>query len=232
MTTSIWRAARTGCLKARSSSLTDWRLTRNTVVSSPAPTGPADSATVDAINATGRGGQAAAVQRALANTGFLPGAASTGTQRRTRSVIYYRPGGSTGAAAAATLLGALPVESDPSVEVGHLRVVLGSDFTMPAASAVLDRPESPGSASGPAGGNSTQSGTDAITPDSMSGGGILRCLDSMQARARVDRVHKTSADDRWRRRSRDPTSFTTTQCDHYNVSLMNVEVPATMVNTV
>ena len=137
-----------------------------------APTGPAAIATVDTINATGRGGQAAAVQRALVNKGFIPGVASTGTRRRTRSVIYYRPGESTWAAAAATLLGALPVESDPSVEMGHLQVVLGSDFTLPAASAALARPPSPGSASGPADSHSTHSGTDAIMPDSISSGGI------------------------------------------------------------
>ena len=137
-----------------------------------APTGPATIATVDAINATGRDGQAAAVQRALVNKGFIPGVASTGTRRRTRSVIYYRPGESTLAAAATTLLGELPIESDPSVETGHLQVVLGSDFTLPAASAALARPPSPGSGSGPADSHSTQSGTDAITPDSMSGGGI------------------------------------------------------------
>ena len=137
-----------------------------------APTGPAAIATVDAINATGRGGQAVAVQRALVNKGFIPGMASTGIRRRTRSVIYYRPGESTSAAAAATLLGALPVESDPSVEMGHLQVVLGSDFTLPAASAALARPPSPGSASGPADSHSTHSGTDAIMPDSISSGGI------------------------------------------------------------
>ncbi|MGH3843242.1 MAG: LytR C-terminal domain-containing protein [Pseudonocardiaceae bacterium] len=43
-----------------------------------APTGPSPSTTVDAINASGRGGQAAAVQRVLTSKGFTPGMASTG----------------------------------------------------------------------------------------------------------------------------------------------------------
>ncbi|HEY6423950.1 MAG TPA: LCP family protein [Pseudonocardiaceae bacterium] len=131
------------------------------------PTDPAPSATADAVNATSRDGLAGAVQRALAGKGFTPGIASTDPQHRTRSVIYYGPGGSAVAAVAATLLGGLPVESDPTLEAGRLRVMLGSDFTMPAA-----RPATPGPATPGPVGNATQGGTGPTTPDNVSGGGI------------------------------------------------------------
>ena len=123
---------------------------------------------MDAINATGRAGQAALIQRVLANKGFTPGMASSGTRRRTRSVIYYPPASSAAAAAAAALLGGLTVEPDSSVEVGHLQVVLGSQFTMPV---IQPAPPTSASDSAPVDGNATHNGTD-ITLNSSSGEGI------------------------------------------------------------
>lgn len=89
-------------------------------------------------------------------------------------MIYCGSDGSGAAAAAATLLGGLPVVSDSSVEVGHLKVVLGSGFAIPAALATAvaqSPPRTPGPGNGPVAAP-TQRGTDITTLDTIAARGI------------------------------------------------------------
>src|SRR5262249_34847502 len=98
----------------------------------PAPAPARGSGTVDVINATDRNGLAAGVEHALPGTGFTPGLASTAARHRTTTMIYYPdPGSATTANTLATMLGAPPTPQDSTVPTGHLRVILGANFTMP-----------------------------------------------------------------------------------------------------
>lgn len=102
------------------------------------PPGSRQSETVDVVNATSRDGLAAELERALAPTGFTPGVTSTARRHRSTTMIYYPDRGSIQAAnTLAKMLGQLPTAPDSTVPTGHLRVVLGADYTLPAT---LDRP--------------------------------------------------------------------------------------------
>jgi LCP family protein required for cell wall assembly len=115
------------------------RLIGNQPAATSAPSAPPASTTaappdrtVDAVNATSRTGLAGELERALAGRGYPEGNAGTSTRRVSRSVVYYRPGDAAAAATLSTLLGGMPTAEDGQVPAGHLRVVLGSDFSMPA----------------------------------------------------------------------------------------------------
>jgi LCP family protein required for cell wall assembly len=96
----------------------------------PASTQPG---TVDVVNATSRNGLAATLERALTTTGFAPGITSTAPHHRTTTTIYYPDPSSTEAAnTLAGILGDLPIALDSTVPPRHLRVILGTDFAMPA----------------------------------------------------------------------------------------------------
>ena len=123
------------------------------------------SGTVDVVNATNRNGLAAALEHALASTGFTPGATSNGRHRVSTTMIYYPDSGA--AAAAKTLAGMLggsPTQPDSTVPARHLRVVLGEDYTMPPAltsnGAATTTPTTPPSPENDA------------DPNNVSGGGI------------------------------------------------------------
>ncbi|MGH3722163.1 MAG: LCP family protein [Pseudonocardiaceae bacterium] len=110
----------------------------HTPTPSPTATVPeprnAASGTVDVVNATNRNGLAAALEHALATTGFTPGVTSNGRSHLNTTMIYFPDAGSAGAAKTlAGMLGGPPTERDSTVPAGHLRVVLGADYTMPAA---------------------------------------------------------------------------------------------------
>jgi LCP family protein required for cell wall assembly len=127
------------------------------------------SATVDVVNATSRNGLAAALERALTTTGFTPGVTSTAGRHRSTTMIYYSDRSSTQAAnTLAEMLGQLPTAPDSTVPTGHLRVVLGADFTMPTT---LDRPTGDGpsatSSAAPA-----PAAPSAQPADSVSGTGV------------------------------------------------------------
>jgi LCP family protein required for cell wall assembly len=109
----------------------------------PAPTSPVpgsgpkqsgrQSGTVDVVNATNRNGLAAGLEHALAVTGFTPGVTSNARRYRNTTIIYYPdPGSAAAANTLAGMLGGPPTELDATVPAGHLRVVLGADYTMPA----------------------------------------------------------------------------------------------------
>lgn len=104
---------------------------------SPTPTVPGSggrqAGTVDVVNATSRNGLAAGLEHALTTTGFTPGVTSNARRHLNTTMIYYPDPGSVQAAnTLAAMLGGLPTEPDSTVPAGHLRVILGADYTMPA----------------------------------------------------------------------------------------------------
>lgn len=103
--------------------------------SAPANAGGTQPAqgTVDVVNGTSRTGLAATVSHALAAKGYAAGTTSTDPRHVTRTVVYYGSGGSTSASAVAKLLGGVTTEHDATVPAGHVRVVIGTAFTPPAA---------------------------------------------------------------------------------------------------
>lgn len=125
---------------------------------SPEP-GSGGSATVDVVNATGRNGLVTRLAHALAPTGFTPGATSTARRYRTTTMVYYPARGLADAARtlAGMLGGRLPTAPDSELPVGHLRVILGTDFTMPAALGVTTTT--------PAGGSSPPTSTTRTPAD-------------------------------------------------------------------
>lgn len=133
------------------------------------------SGTVDVVNATNRNGLAAGLEHALATTSFTPGITSNGRHHVSTTMIYYPD--SSAAAAAKTLagmIGGAPTELDSTVPAGHLRVVLGTDYTLPATLA----PGASGSATPvsttvtPPAPDPHQNDAGLTDPDSVSGGGI------------------------------------------------------------
>ncbi|SFW74935.1 cell envelope-related function transcriptional attenuator common domain-containing protein [Amycolatopsis australiensis] len=99
----------------------------------PAPVTPQirASATVDVRNATGKSGLASTVATALAPYGFRTG--QLANTAATASSIAYGAGEKDDAATAASLLGGLPIAADSRVPKGHLRITLGTGFSLPAA---------------------------------------------------------------------------------------------------
>jgi LCP family protein required for cell wall assembly len=142
------------------------------VAAAPAPVSGSQSGTVDVVNATSRNGLAASLEQALTPTGFTPGVTSTARHHRSTTTIYYPDSGAADAAKTlATMLGELPTARDSTVSNGHLRVVLGADFTMPdslgTSSAAGGSSPAPTTASTPGAGQPS-----AADPDSISGAGV------------------------------------------------------------
>lgn len=93
---------------------------------------PKPSGTVDVVNANGEDGLAGKVEAALRSKGYTAGSTSTDDNLADHSTVYYN-GSSDAANALANTLGGTPTQNDSTVPSGHLRVVLGQDFTMPSA---------------------------------------------------------------------------------------------------
>jgi LCP family protein required for cell wall assembly len=147
------------------------------VAESPSPALPRRSDTIDVVNATNRNGLAAGLEHAMANTGFTPGVASTATRHRKTTMIYYPDPGSTGMAnTLSAMLGGVPTVRDSTVPAGHLRIILGTDFTMPEDLPTDGVPEagdsSPSSGIPSALGAAPHSGAGPTEPDSITGGGV------------------------------------------------------------
>ena len=124
---------------------------------------------VDTVNANGRNGLATAVERALAAQGFTPGTTSTTVRRLARSVIDYGNGGSAVASQLAGLLGGLPIHHDSTMAAGHLRITLGTDFTLPPP---LTTPSATGAPTNPAVPAAPTNGIPDNALNSISDGGI------------------------------------------------------------
>ncbi|MGH3780542.1 MAG: LCP family protein, partial [Pseudonocardiaceae bacterium] len=140
----------------------------------PAPVSGSQSGIVDVINATSRNGLAATLEHALTATGFTPGVTSTARRHRSTTTIYYPDSGAADAAKTlATMLGEVPTARDSGVSTGHLRVVLGADYSMPASLGAADPAPAGDSSSrpatAPAPGAAQPNDTD---PDSISGAGV------------------------------------------------------------
>ncbi|HEX4252280.1 MAG TPA: LCP family protein [Pseudonocardia sp.] len=90
------------------------------------------AATLDVVNASGRNGLAATLERQLTARGLTQGSVRTERTPRTESTVSYSAGSKAAATALAAALGGLPVEVDPNLPSGHERLLVGSDFTPPA----------------------------------------------------------------------------------------------------
>lgn len=99
---------------------------------SPPSSGPPPSSiTVDVANASGRSGLAANVEHLVAGKGYRQGTVSTDNSVRNQSTIYYS-GDPAAATMLAGVLGGMPTKQDSSVAAGHLKVVVGTDFSTSA----------------------------------------------------------------------------------------------------
>ncbi|WP_431962800.1 LCP family protein [Nocardia sp. bgisy134] len=99
------------------------------------PTAPPPlSSTVDVLNADGEDAYAARVSAALAARGYLTGTVGyAASSEGSASAVYYGPGNDADAARLARTLGGLSVIRSATVPTGRIKVVIGSDFTMPTA---------------------------------------------------------------------------------------------------
>ncbi|AHH96476.1 LCP family protein [Kutzneria albida] len=96
----------------------------------PAPT-TLPPAIVDVVNAAGIEGVAGQVQNGLVGKGMTKGSTHTHPHQLGESALYYGKGADEAARAVADLLG-LSAELDPDTTANHVRVVAGTDFTLPA----------------------------------------------------------------------------------------------------
>lgn len=90
------------------------------------------TSTVDVHNAGGQSGEAAKLSAALATRGYTPGTVGNGTYADgSASTVAYGPGADADANQLAETLG-LTATASTATQPGHITVVIGSDFTMPA----------------------------------------------------------------------------------------------------
>ncbi|WP_051031536.1 LCP family protein [Nocardia veterana] len=98
---------------------------------SSAPT-TTPTSTVDVVNAGGASGMAAKVSTALADKGFHKGTVGNATYSDgSSSVVYFGTGADVDATQAADMLGGLPTAASKTLDPGHVKIVIGSDFSMP-----------------------------------------------------------------------------------------------------
>ena len=135
--------------------------------------GPPPSGTIDVENASGVAHEAEKVLDALGGKGYRKGTSSTVATRAT-SVVEYGTD-SAAATAVAQALGLTP-EHDSTIPAGHVRVVLGKDFSMPknlGSGSTSSTPTSVGPLpSQPPPDNSGNNDADTNPMSSISGGGI------------------------------------------------------------
>lgn len=146
-----------------------------TTTTTSAPSGPPPSGTVDVENASGVSHEAEQVANALGAKGFTKGTTAT-EATRTTSVVEYGTD-SAAATAVADALGLTPVH-DSAIPAGHVRVILGKDFTMPkglssGSAATTTKPAVTGPLpSQPPPDNNGNNDADTNPMSSISGGGI------------------------------------------------------------
>ena len=101
---------------------------------------PSPSTVVDVINAGSMGGLATDVSRALKKRGYTAGQVrDRKSGEPSATTIAYGAGAQTDARSVATLLGLdAPNQSDPSIEPGHIRVVVDTNYSMPAPDESMD----------------------------------------------------------------------------------------------
>ncbi|WP_408639444.1 LCP family protein [Nocardia yamanashiensis] len=104
------------------------------ITPSATPTTPTTvpTSTLDVVNATGTPGMAAQVSKSFGAKGFATGQVSNGTYADGSStIVYYGTGAETDAKQLSDMLGGVPVASSPNVELGRVKLVLGTDFQLP-----------------------------------------------------------------------------------------------------
>jgi LCP family protein required for cell wall assembly len=101
--------------------------------SHPAPAPASSAVTVDVVNASGTTGLAATVSDALTAQGFATGTLGNAAGSSGHSTVTYGPGGHNDATRIAQTLGGLTVVSDRHVPAGHVRVTLGTHFSLPSS---------------------------------------------------------------------------------------------------
>ncbi|MEU4343299.1 LCP family protein [Nocardia sp. NPDC023852] len=88
---------------------------------------------VDVYNASHVAGRAAKLSSALAGRGYQQGTVANGTYADgSTTTITYGPGAEADATQLADLLGEFTATASSDVPAGHVKIVLGSDFSMPA----------------------------------------------------------------------------------------------------
>lgn len=135
---------------------------------SPGPPPPPPSSTVDVLNASGVSGLAGEVSDRLAQQGYGKGQVSNATDRNGSSV-RYASGAKTDADRVGQQLGGLQVAADDVLPKGHIQVVLGGTFALPAGHAAAAEQSSGGA---PGGSGSDQ----APGPEGASVGGAIPCV--------------------------------------------------------
>ncbi|QUQ64019.1 LCP family protein [Kutzneria sp. CA-103260] len=153
-------------------------MVRTLVGGTPPPPTTLPAVTVNVVNANGQAGLAGDLEAALVGKGAVKGVASSGRSMLSQSTVYYGTGGADAANAVGTMLGIDDVESDTNVAAGTVRVVVGTDFSMPAA---LTAPTStaPTSAAPPAPSSSTAppaTSSSASGPMDALQGGSVPCV--------------------------------------------------------
>lgn len=92
----------------------------------------APTSTVDVYNASGMPGMAGTVSNALLTQGYKKGSVGNASPSDgSSSVVMYGSGADADAKQLAATLGGISVSSSESVPAGHVKVVLGSDFSLP-----------------------------------------------------------------------------------------------------
>ncbi len=133
-------------------------------VAEPQPSAPitTPTSTVDVVNAGGASGMAAKVSTAMVGKGFHEGNVGNATYNDgSSSVVYFGSGADTDATQAADMLGGLPTAASKTLDPGHVKIVIGGDFSMPDS---LDPTSSSGTSTTGSTTSST-SGTSATTDD-------------------------------------------------------------------
>jgi LCP family protein required for cell wall assembly len=93
----------------------------------------APNTVVDAVNESGRSGLAGRLESAVAANGFIQGTASSKYPIRSSTLIEYGPGAEVDATTLSNMLGGVASESDSAVAAHTLRVLIGTDFTLPSS---------------------------------------------------------------------------------------------------
>ena len=151
-----------------------------TTTVAPATTTPAVSAVVDVENGSGLSGEAGKLEKALSGNGYTQGTASNASSKVRHTIVYYGSGASSAATQLASLLGGYNTESSSALGSGTVKVVLGSDFSMPSALASSDDSGSAATSTPPpaAAVSGTGAGSAAPANNQLSaiGGGGIPCV--------------------------------------------------------
>lgn len=149
-----------------------------TTTAAPTTTTAAPTTVVNVVNESGRTGLAGRLEAAVAANGFIQGTASTSHPIRSRTIIEYGPNAEVAATTLSSMLGGVATESATSVAANTLRVLIGTDFTMPSslsasangAGATTTPP--PATAVSGANGPAGSAGPPPTAMSALSGGGI------------------------------------------------------------